>query len=85
VPGGFPWKSDDWLWPLMNQFGVQMQFKSSMACATTETESPDHLVLADPVAISTKAQKATRLGVEILSEDGLIRLTSGRKPLTMTA
>jgi len=67
VPGGFPWKSDDWLWPLMNQFGVQMQFKSSMACATTETE------------------KATRLGVEILSEDGLIRLTSGRKPLTMTA
>lgn len=39
-------------------------------------EGLDYLVLADPASISTKAQKARKLGVEILSEQGLIQLTS---------
>jgi NAD-dependent DNA ligase len=43
-------------------------------------EGLDYLVLADPASISTKAQKARLLGVQILSEDGLIQLTSGGKP-----
>jgi NAD-dependent DNA ligase len=43
-------------------------------------EGLDYLVLADPSSISTKAQKARKLGIEILSEDGLIQLTSGGKP-----
>lgn len=38
----------------------------------------DYLVLADPASISTKAVKARKLGVQILSEDELIGLTSGK-------
>lgn len=40
-------------------------------------EGLDYLVLADRASISTKALKARKLGVQILSEDELIHLTSG--------
>ena len=37
-----------------------------------------YLVLADPASNSAKAEKARKLGVQVLSEDQLIALTSGR-------
>lgn len=37
-----------------------------------------YLVLADPASTSAKAVKARKLGVEVISEDQLIALTSGK-------
>jgi NAD-dependent DNA ligase len=37
-----------------------------------------YLVLADPASTSAKAEKARKLGVQVISEDQLIALTSGK-------
>jgi DNA ligase (NAD+) len=37
----------------------------------------DYLVLADPGSTSSKAEKARKLGIEVISEEQLVKMVSG--------
>lgn len=49
--------------------------------ALSVTKGVTHLVRADPSSASTKAQKAKKLGTEIISEEEFVRLAAVQDPI----